>query len=589
MIKRKLLLAALIPALLMGAITNSAAPVGLAQQQATHTGSPFVPGRVLVQFRAETQLGRRAEMIAESGARVASPIAGLQVYVLELPEGADEENLLRSLKSRPEVEFAELDRILPPAQIAPDDPWYANWEWQLRKIECPAAWLTSTGNSLVTIAVLDTGVDGAHEDLATKMVPGWNVFDNNSDARDVNGHGTLVAGTAAAASNNGRGVASIAWGCRIMPIRISDTSGLAYYSTMASGLIWAADHGARVANLSYRASTSSTVATAAQYFQSKGGVVTVAAGNEGVFDSSSDNPYVLTVGATDSNDQLYSWSNTGSNLDIVAPGWAYTTVRSGGYSAASGTSFAAPIVAGVAALVISVNPSLSGADVQNMLKQSANDLGAGGWDTSFGWGRVNAAHAMSLATGGGGSGDLTPPTVSLTSPAANTVVSGNVSIQASASDNVGVVSVSASVDGVSLGTDSSAPYGFSWGTSAFSNGAHTLTATAQDGAGNTASRSIVVNVNNFGDTVPPVVAITSPSNGGAVSGNVSVVVASTDNVGVSRVELYVDGLLTSASASAPFGMRWNARRAAAGIHTLRCRAYDAAGNFADSAVVTVYK
>ena len=395
-------------------------------QTARHEGEnarqtpEFIRGRILVQFRAERLAMAASDMMAEAGARDTRTLPGTGVHVIELQTGADEEAMVRALQSRPEVEFAELDEIVPPADLIPNDPWYANWEWHLRKIQAPTAWSTTEGSSNVVIAILDTGVDGTHEDLVSKLVPGWNVYDNNSDTRDVNGHGTLVAGTAAASSNNTVGVASVAWGCRVMPVRISDTSGYGYFSTMASGLTWAADHGARVANISYRASTSSTVASAAQYFQSKGGVVTVAAGNEGTFEPSLDNPYVLTVSGTDSNDLLYAWSNTGNNMDVAAPGSAFTTVNGGGYSAASGTSIAAPIVAGVAALILSANPNLTGDEAQTILKQSADDLGPAGWDTSYGCGRVNAARAVAMASGG--SVDNTPPTVSLVSPASGASV-----------------------------------------------------------------------------------------------------------------------------------------------------------------------
>src|SRR5262249_39732123 len=156
--------------------------------------------------------------------------------------------------------------------------------------------------------------------------------DNNSDTHDVYGHGTPVAGTAAASSNNGAGVASVTWNCRIMPVRISDTTGYAYYSTTASALTWAADHRARVANLSYEMSTSGTVTSAAQYFQSKGGVVTMSAGNYSTFVSAADNPYVLTVSATDSNDLLTTFSNYGNIIDLAAPGVGiYSTDNGGGY------------------------------------------------------------------------------------------------------------------------------------------------------------------------------------------------------------------------------------------------------------------
>src|SRR5207244_2289774 len=120
--------------------------------------------------------------------------------------------------------------------------------------------------------------------------------DNNSDTHDVYGHGTAVAGTAAACSNNGVGVASIAWGCKIMPIRISDPQGYATDSTIASALTWAADHGARVANISFGSiGMFSAVSTAAQYFQSRGGVVTTSAGNAAEVLTYADNPYMLTV------------------------------------------------------------------------------------------------------------------------------------------------------------------------------------------------------------------------------------------------------------------------------------------------------
>ena len=114
--------------------------------------------------------------------------------------------------SRPEVEFAELDQIRPMQQVIPNDPLYANLNaWSLGTIKAPDAWAMTTGNSNVVIAILDTGVDGSHEELAGKMVAGWNVYDQNSDTGDVQGHGTMVAGTAAARGNNGIGVASVAW------------------------------------------------------------------------------------------------------------------------------------------------------------------------------------------------------------------------------------------------------------------------------------------------------------------------------------------------------------------------------------------
>jgi subtilisin family serine protease len=559
------------------------------QEPAAQAQSPFVRGRLLVQFRPETTAARSRRLIAQAGAYDAEQIPGIGVHILDLPAGADEEVFVHAFKSQPEVEFAELDRVVPLQDVIPDDP-YNPREWHLQKIAAPAAWTSSTGSSAVTIAICDGGVDGTHPDLAAKMVPGWNFYDNNPNTSAVNEHGTAVAGAAAAASNNGLGVASVAWGCKIMPLRVSDTSGNATYSAIANAITWAADHGARVANVSYIVAGSSAVSSAAQYLQSKGGVLAVSAGNYATFDSSPDNPYMLVVSATDQNDVLASWSNTGNNVDLSAPGVSIlTTGANQGYVYGSGTSFSAPVVAGVAALVLSVNPALTPTQVTSILKQSADDLGPTGWDPSYGAGRVNAAHAVSLASGTTPPPpDTTPPSVGFTSPAAGGTVSGTTTVQVSASDNVGVASVSLSLDGVALGSDASAPYSFTWNTTSVSNGAHTLTATATDTAGNTAASPISVTVNNSADTTPPTVSITSPT-GGRVGAQVSVLVSALDNVGVAKVDLYVDGVLTSTATSVPFTNKWNTKKSAAGAHTLQCKAYDAAGNVGSSNPVTVYK
>lgn len=555
---------------------------------------PFVPGRILVQFRPDVPAQQVRYLIAAARAQWLGEIPRIGVHVLQLPPSASEVAVARAFGQRPEVVFAELDHILQPDDITPNDPYYASWQWALKKIACPTAWSTTTGSNSVIIAILDTGVDGTHPDLSSKMVPGWNFYDNNSDTRDVYGHGTKVAGTAAASSNNSIGVASVAWECKIMPIRVSDSRGYGYFSSMASGLTWAADRGARVANISYSASGSATVSAAAQYFRSRGGVVTVSAGNNSTFYNYPDDPNVLTVAATDSYDKLTSYSTTGTHLDLAAPGTAYTTTRGGDYSAVSGTSISAPIVAGVAALVISANPNLTASQVEDILKQSADDLGATGWDSTYGWGRVNAARAVSLASGGSSSGgtssaDTSPPTVGFTNPTHGATVSGTISVQVSASDNVGVASVTLYLDGKAVASTSTTPYAFSWNTTAVADGAHTLKAVAVDAATNTSSAQISVTVSNTVDSTPPVVSIISPGDGASIGGMVTVSVNATDAGGVVKVELYVDGALTATSTSAPFTLKWNARKAAKGPHTLQCRAYDAAGNVGVSQSVTVYK
>ena len=547
----------------------------------------FVPGRVLVKFRHHADAASAHGLMSTVGARMADELSGTGVRVLELPAGADEQELVRSLRDNPEVEFAELDELIPPAEMIPNDPAYGT-QWHLPMIQTPSAWSITSGLPNVTIAILDTGVDPTHPDLQSKLVPGWNFFDNNADSSDVYGHGTAVAGTAAASSNNSLGVASIAWGCQIMPIRICDPYGFGSLSAMANGLIWAADRGARVANISYQVTDSLTVKSAAQYFQGKGGVVTIAAGNDALFDSATDNPYVLTVGATNSDDVLAGFSTTGNNIDVTAPGVSIqTTNRGSSYGSWSGTSFSAPIAAGVAALVMSANPSLAAAQVQNVLKQSAHDLGSAGWDPSYGWGRVNAAQAVDLALLTVGSDDNTPPSVNIQSPAGGGSIAGVVNVQAIAGDNVGLTSVTFSVDGAVLGTTVGSPCSFPWDTRAAADGTHVVSVTATDAAGNIASSTISVMISNAPGMIPPVVSIISPADGSAISGNVSVDVNATDDVAIHHVELYVDGVLTDSSRRAPFTLRWNSRKAVAGTHSLQCKAYDTQGNVGTSPIITV--
>ena len=314
------------------------------------------------------------------------------------------------------------------------------------------------------------------------------------------------------------------------------------------------------------------------------------AGNYGTFSNSSDNPYILTVSATDQSDVIYYYSNTGKNIDLAAPGDSFSTQMGGGYVSTGGTSYSSPIVAGVAALVISANPSLSGAQIQNILKESADDLGALGWDSTYGSGRVNAARAVSMAAGGA-TVDMLPPNVSFTAPTAGATVSGVITVQVSATDNVGVNSVTLSVDGVGLGTDNASPFSFVWDSAIVPNGSHTFTATVTDDSGNSSTASVSVNVNNavIFDTTPPSVKITSPSNGSKALMNLAVYVNASDNVKVVKVELYADGTLVSAATSAPFTTKWSTKKVSAGTHSLQCKAYDGAGNSANSEVVIVYK
>jgi thermitase len=515
------------------------------------------------------------------------------LFIVDLPGNASEVAVQARLAHNPQLKFAELDRRVE-LGFAANDP-YLGSQWHLSKINASAAWDVARGQG-VTIAILDTGVAASHPDLAANLVPGWNVYGNNADTSDPHGHGTAVAGAAAAVFNNGMGVASVAGAARIMPVRIADANAYAYWSTVAQGLTWAADNGARVANISYvGVAGSSAVQSAAQYMKSKGGLVIVCAGNNGIDEGITPSATMIPVSATNSADAKTSWSSFGAFVAVSAPGQdIWTTTRAGGYQAWWGTSMASPVVAGVVASMMAAKPTLSAAQVESLLFSTAVDLGAAGRDPLYGHGRVNAYAAVAAAASAAAA-DTQAPTVGITAPGASSTVSGNVTISASASDNVGVTRVELRANGSLLATDITSPYQFAWDTTNLANGNASLVATAFDAAGNSkASSSVTVYVSNattvVADTTPPVVAISNPVNGGKVSGNVAVKVSATDNAGTStlRQTLYINGKSVATATGGALNYSWNTRKVATGSYTLQAVAVDAAGN-SSSVLVGVTK
>ena len=542
----------------------------------------WAEGRILLQTKAGLSDAELDKALKGHNGKAIGRIRQINLHVVEVPKQA-EEAVARALAKNPNVKFAELDMLVTAEQV-PNDPKYAS-AWHLPKIQAPTAWDSSQGHN-VTIAILDTGVDASHPDLAGKLVAGWNSVSGNTDTADIYGHGTKVAGAAAAITNNSIGVAGVAGSAHIMPIRITnDSTGYAYWSDIARGLTWAADNGAHIANISYEATSSSSIASAAQYLQNKGGVTVVAAGNSSTNPGYSDSPYMISVSATDSNDAKASWSNYGYFVDVAAPGVSiWTTVKGGSYGAVSGTSFASPVTAGVVALMMAANSSLSPATLEQILESTAQDLGAAGWDTSYGYGRVNAAAAVQTAMQTQNI-DSQAPSVSITSPASSNTVAGVTAVNISASDNVGVTRVVLFANGQQVAEDATSPFGFSWDTTTQADGSATLVAYGYDAAGNQGlSKGVSVTVKNstelkVADTVAPTVAITSPSNGAKVTGvNVSIKASASDNVAVTKITAAVDGKTLCTSASATLSCNWNIKKVAAGAHTISAIAEDAAGN-----------
>lgn len=576
-------------------------PPDLGREEASAQPTEFIPQRLVVKFHQDIPAPVARMIITALGTQVRGGIPELGTIFLELPPYVREQDYVELFKDFLPVEYAELDHILPvqSCTITPNDPWFNlsyEYGWHLTRIGAPAAWFYQRGSPQIIIALIDTGVHSV-PDLLTKLVPGWNFYDQNADTRDIAGHGTPVAGVLAAATNNGLGVAGVAWNCRIMPIRISSPEGNGSHGVAAQALVWAANNGARVANLSWAMGQSEIVRDAARYFMGRArGVVVIPAGNAGLPAAGNppDNPYLLRVSAIGKDGFRTSFSNYGTDIDLCAPGDEIpTTIRTGSYTLAGGTSFSAPIVAGVAALALSANPHLSGEQLQHILKASAVDLGPPGWDWEYGWGCVNAYRAVRMARGL--PPESNPPSVRITSHSNEAVVNGAFWITCNAVDLHGISHVEFYVDNTLIGRRLHTPYRVWWNSLTVSPGYRTLSAIAYDGAGNRGVHTIRIHVNNPPDREPPTVRITSingqpPVDGMMLQGDGLVVeVEVRDDVGVVLAELYVNGTRRVSTVVSPFTLRWSTRTLASGEHLLQVRVYDGAGRHGNSQVVRVIK
>jgi thermitase len=366
----------------------------------------FVPGEVLVKFRPGTPAAEAAAAHRQAGGQPQEVIPGIDVQVVRVPPGR-ERAAVEAYRRNPNVVFAEVNGFYA-AIWTPNDPYYGQ-QWQYPKIQAPDAWAVVTGTSQVAIAILDTGIDQSHEDLRSKVAQNVN-FTTSGSFDDKYGHGTHVAGSAAAATNNGLGVAGTCPNCALYNVKVLGDNGSGAWSWIASGIVWAADNGARVINMSLGGPTgSSTVEEAVNYAWNTKKVVLAAAGN-----SNTDSPlypayysYVIAVAATDHDDNKASFSNYGTWVDIAAPGvsilstapdhrnriWVFGVK----YATGSGTSMATPHVAGTAGLVWSTGACGTNSCVRSRIEQGADKIpGTGTYWTN---GRLNAYNAVMGLTG----------------------------------------------------------------------------------------------------------------------------------------------------------------------------------------------
>jgi subtilisin family serine protease len=341
-------------------------------------------------------------------------------YIFVVPQGRTEQEIINELMATGLFEFVEPDWMLYPIGCPNDSRFSSQWHHGATKLQSCDAWGLHQGTSAVTVGICDTGVQTNHPDLLLNRKEGYNAVDRRWENQGgqigaVHPHGTQTTGCAAANGNNGTGVSGVGWNLSHRMMRVSNSSGGgANLSDLTHAALTSIQAGDKVANVSYSGVNSSSVRSAATQIKNLGGLLTWAAGNDGAYLNwgNRDNDDVIVVGATTSSDNKSNFSAYGPSVDLMAPGSSvFTTTTGSGYGSVSGTSFSAPLTAGLIGLIWSADPSLTPDQVEEILKDGCDDLGSAGVDNTFGYGRINSYQSLQLT----GSVN-TPPQITINSP-----------------------------------------------------------------------------------------------------------------------------------------------------------------------------
>ncbi len=508
-------------AVLVAAPAAAAGPAPVPAPAASVDGSsPWAAGRILVGYaKGATKADRKLAHAAAKASR-ARPLTGAPgVEVVETPLGVGE--AIGRLKGAKGVRYAQPDYVVRTSFI-PDDPAYG-LQWGLEQasdvdIDASAAWDVTTGASTI-VAVIDTGVQLDHPDLAANVwtnpgeiagngidddddgyvddVHGWDFVDDDNDPTDENGHGTHVSGTIAAVGDNAIGGIGVAFGSRVLPLRMLDAQGTGFLSDGVQALAYAKAHGARVANLSwtYGGPISQPLWDGIESAGAAGLLVTAAAGNDALdadrqpeYPAAFDLPTIVSVAALAKNGTLASFSNRGlSSVDVAAPGvHILSTWNNGGYAYLDGTSMASPHVAGVAALLASEHPGWTALQIRDRLLGTTHPLAALAGLVGTG-GLVDAATAV-------GPGPDRAPVVTITAPAAGTRVQPGTAVHLAATavdPEDGDVAASITWSSSLMGTLGNGP---AITRTNLTVGTHLIVATARDAAGHRRSATVRLRV-----------------------------------------------------------------------------------------------
>ena len=452
--------------------------------------------QLIVKYKDEKSSVQSEETVEQLGGEVVDTSDEMSLYTVA------EENVEASIKELEEmdnVEFVEKNTTYSIEGTVNDR--YFDSQWNLETINAPEAWeaVENTDGDGVVVAVLDTGVQGSHEDLNGRVSEEGATFVDGYEETykgDDNGHGTFVSGIVAASANNEKGIAGAAGNedVKILPVKVMSKSGVGDAYNIARGIQYAIEKKVDVINMSFSGEYSESVDQAIQQAREAGIVVVAASGNGG---GNADVSYpaalpnVISVGAIAAKDQVYAGSNYGSTLDLVAPGVSILSTSTSGdlgnengyYKTGTGTSYAAPHVAAVAALYKLKNPEATATAVEEALTKTAVDMNEDGFDEKTGYGKVDASAALS--------DDVTISPLAFTLPKANANVIGKTTIQAELNNTTDVAITKFYVDttddanliGTVKDTDSLS-VSVEWDTTKVADGEHTILAVTYDANGN---------------------------------------------------------------------------------------------------------
>ncbi|WP_213008576.1 S8 family serine peptidase [Paractinoplanes toevensis] len=551
-------------------------------QAAETTTASAAPVHLIVGYKSGANPASVVQKFAAAGAR-SSALSDLNASTLQVP-AARSAALISALRSDPTVAYVETDRVRKVAEVTPNDPVYtANFQPELKEVDVPAAWDTTTG-SVVKIAVIDTGVTMTG-DLTGAVLGGYDFVNNDTEAADDFGHGTTVASLIAARGNNNQGMAGVCWGCAILPVKVLDRTGSGYDSTIAKGITWAVGQGAKIINLSLGGTGYSQVlADAVAYANAASVLVVAAAGNDdkSVVNYPAAYPDVLAVGATNrcpnfANDPTctegttdkakFSNFNSGNQwVDVAAPGIVTGMDTDGNYNTGeAGTSFSAPIVSGIAGLLKSYKPNYTGWSLMTSIQATAVPIGS--WVT---WGKVSATRAFTFGN------DTAAPTISGLTPGQNWKVRGPITFTPYKLGDAwsGIRNVTVYVNGVYRGGSYKAPFAVKWNPGSWT-GVANVQYRAYDKAGNVKlyTRAFIA------DNTAPAVKITkAPKNKSKVKGTVKVYYTGSDKYGIKSYQLLINGkvIQTHSTTKSPF--TFVASKYPKNSIKVQVRAYDLAGN-----------